>query len=179
MPVLLLSVGAFEAPVWCRLHRAFCASDATAAADWNDRLLSSRETQELRAETVQMGHSLRRMMEDSQEFETGTIAVLRALPEVAFATAFSAACAAWKVGEGAGLTAYLWAWLENQVVTVMKIVPLGQTAGQRLLSALQPELAAIVQRAAHMEDRDLSSFAPGLVIASCAHEVQYSRLFRS
>src|SRR5262245_13768346 len=61
--VLKFSVGTFEAPAWCRLYRAFQSADAAAIADWNDRLLSSRETHELRAETAQMGFSLRRLME--------------------------------------------------------------------------------------------------------------------
>jgi len=165
--------------VWCRLHRAFHTQDVIAAADWNDRLLSSRETRELRAETAQMGHSLRRLMEDSGEFEGGAMTILRSLPEVSFATAFSAACAAWQIEERAGLTAYLWAWLENQVVAAMKGVPLGQLAGQRLLAALQPRLVEIAQQAVGADDRDLSNLAPGLAIASCVHEVQYSRLFRS
>jgi len=177
--VLAFSVGTFEAPVWCRLHRAFRAEDAVAAADWNDRLLSSRETRELRAETAQMGHSLRRLMADSGEFDGGAMTILRSLREVSFATAFSAACAAWQIGERAGLTAYLWAWLENQVVAAMKVVPLGQLAGQRLLAALQPQLVEIAQQAVRADDRDLSNLAPGLAIASCVHEVQYSRLFRS
>jgi urease accessory protein len=177
--VLMFSVGTMEAPVWCRLYRAFTAENVAALADWNDRLLSSRETQELRAESAQMGHSLRRLMEDSHEFGAGAMMALRAIREVAFATTFSVACADWHIAERAGLTAYLWTWLENQVAAAMKIVPLGQLAGQRLLAALQPQLVNVAQQALSADDEDLSSFAPGLAIASCLHETQYSRLFRS
>ena len=177
--VLKLSVGAFEAPVWCRLHRAFHASDVATGADWNDRLLSSRETHELRVETAQMGYSLRRLMEDSDEFDECSITALQAMREVAFATAFACACAAWGISERAGLIAYLWTWLENQVGAAMKIIPLGQSAGQRMLAAMQPLLVETVERAMHAEDDELSNLAPGLAIASCLHEVQYSRLFRS
>src|SRR5690349_3186601 len=67
--VLALSAGGFEAPAWCRVYRAFAADDAHAIADWNDRLLSSREASELRAESAQMGHALRRLMADSGEFD--------------------------------------------------------------------------------------------------------------
>jgi urease accessory protein len=177
--VLKLSVGAFEAPVWCRLYRAFHAGDVAAVTDWNDRLLSSRETHELRAETAQMGYSLRRLMEDSGEFDERSIATLQAMREVAFATAFACACAAWDIFERAGAIAYLWAWLENQVGAAMKIVPLGQSAGQRLLATMQPLLVETAERAMRVEDEELSNLAPGLAIASCLHEVQYSRLFRS
>ena len=118
-------------------------------------------------------------MHDSGEFDAQTMAALRTMSEVAFATAFSAACVAWQISERAGLLAYLWAWLENQVAAAMKIVPLGQVAGQRLLAALQPQLLEVAERAMSVQDEDLSNVAPGLAIASCLHETQYSRLFRS
>ena len=177
--VLMFSVGTMEAPVWCRLYRAFAAQNVAALADWNDRLLSSRETHELRAESAQMGHSLRRLMEDSHEFSADAMAALCAIHDVTFGTAFSVACADWHIPERAGLTAYLWTWLENQVAAAMKIVPLGQLAGQRLIAALQPQLVDVVRQALSSEDDDLSNLAPGLAIASCLHETQYSRLFRS
>ena len=177
--VLDLSVGTYEAPVWCRLYRAFASDDATAIADWNERLLSSRETHELRAESAQMGYSLRRLMEESGEFSEQSLTALRAFRELAFATAFACACATWRIPERAGLIAYLWAWLENQVGAAMKIVPLGQSAGQRLLAAIQPRLVEVAERAMHAQDDELSNLAPGLAIASCLHETQYSRLFRS
>jgi urease accessory protein len=177
--VLVLSIGAFEAPAWCRLCRAFLAGNARAIADWNDALLSSREASELRAEAVQMGYSLRRLMDESGEFDADLMTRLRALEHVAFATAFAAACVSWGISERAGVTVYLWAWLENQVAAAMKIVPLGQLAGQRLLAALGPRLVEVAQQAMNVGDDELSNLAPGLAIASCLHEVQYSRLFRS
>jgi urease accessory protein len=177
--VLAHSVGSFDAPVWCRLYRAFCGKDAAALADWNDRLQSARETHELRAESAQMGHALRRLMEGSGEFSPAALRVFEVLSETSFAAAFAIACADWHIEERAGLTAYLWSWLENQVAAAMKIVPLGQRAGQRLLSELTGKLVDVAQGACDAHEDSLSSFAPGLAIASCTHETQYSRLFRS
>jgi urease accessory protein len=177
--LLIGSVGSFDAPVWCRLYRAYCVKDAAALANWNDRLQSARETQELRAESAQMGHALRRLMECSGEFSPAAMRVIDMLPEISFATAFAIACGDWRIDERAGLIAYLWSWLENQVAGAMKIVPLGQVAGQRLLAALMPKLVDVAQAATGAQDDALSSFLPGLAIASCAHETQYSRLFRS
>lgn len=77
------------------------------------------------------------------------------------------------------LAAYFWAWLENQVAAAIKAVPLGQQVGQRVLDAVQPALAGMLQRAATIDPDDWSNFAPGLALASAAHENQYSRLFRS
>ena len=75
------------------------------------------------------------------------------------------------------MQAYLWGWLENQASVLMKAVPLGQTDGQRLLLRLGAGIPALVDAAARSET--LSNFLPGLAIASCRHETQYSRLFRS
>jgi urease accessory protein len=75
--------------------------------------------------------------------------------------------------------AYLWSWLENQVMAALKGIPLGQSAGQRMLAALGAELSEIAPRAMQLGDDELSNFAPGLAIASSRHETQYSRIFRS
>jgi urease accessory protein len=77
------------------------------------------------------------------------------------------------------LVGYVWSWLENQVMAALKAVPLGQSAGQRLLAELAGNVAQIARSATTLADDDLSNFAPGLAIASCRHETQYSRLFRS
>jgi urease accessory protein len=77
------------------------------------------------------------------------------------------------------VTAYLWSWLENQVMAAVKLVPLGQTAGQRLLLDLGAGLPAIAERALELPESDWSGLAPGLAILSSRHETQYCRLFRS
>jgi len=76
----------------------------------------------------------------------------------------------------AALVAYLWSWTENQVMAAIKCVPLGQTAGQRILLSLGERLEGIADKAATIE---LSNFVPGLAMLSSRHEKQYSRLFRS
>ena len=64
-------------------------------------------------------------------------------------------------------------------MAALKAVPLGQTAGQRMLASIGAELPAVAQRATQLGDDELTNFAPGLAIASSRHETQYSRLFRS
>ena len=86
---------------------------------------------------------------------------------------------AWQVPIEEALAAYLWAWAENQVMAALKAVPLGQTSGQRILLALGERIPGIVQRAMTLGDDAVSNFAPAFAIASCCHETQYSRLFRS
>ena len=77
------------------------------------------------------------------------------------------------------LAAYLWAWAENQVMAAVKCVPLGQSAGQRLLAALGERIVPLVEVALCLPEARWSNYTPGLAIASSRHETQYTRLFRS
>jgi urease accessory protein len=77
------------------------------------------------------------------------------------------------------LTAWLWGWLENQLAVLMKTLPLGQQAAQRLTSQLLPTLKQAQRDATVIEPENWGSAAFGLALASMAHERQYSRLFRS
>jgi urease accessory protein len=172
--VLEHTVAGAEAPLLVRLIAAWRAGDAAAAARWNDLFLATRETAELRAETVQMGYSLARLLA-----ALGPATGLETIDEPAFPTAYAQAVAQWDIESQPALVAYLWAWLENQVMAAVKAVPLGQTEGQRLLLFLGERLALIADRAASMTDEELGSFAPRFAILSSRHETQYSRLFRS
>jgi urease accessory protein len=172
--VLRLSLARMEAPILVRLIDAWQAGDRAAVVRWNEEFLASRETQELRAETVQMGYSLRMLL---VQLEDAT--ALDAIDEPSFPAAFACAVACWRIEPHEALVGYLWAWLENQVMAALKAVPLGQTDGQRILLALGTELEAIAREAAALDDDALGGTAPGLALLSSRHETQYSRLFRS
>ncbi|SIQ87146.1 urease accessory protein [Aromatoleum tolulyticum] len=171
----------FEAPLLAQLMRVWADGDDAQVAALNADFLASRETGELRAETVQMGYSLVRLLTDLDAFAArpGWRVRLRALDTPSFPAAWAAAASAWAIPVDMALPAYLWAWLENQVMAAVKAVPLGQSAGQRLLATLGaciPELAA---QAARLRADQWSNFTPGLALASSRHETQYTRLFRS
>jgi len=133
--------------------------------DLNELFLASRESAELRAETVQMGYSLCRLLQELgvEDVPPG---------EVAFPVAFALAAKAWGIPSAQAVQAYLWSWLENQVMAAVKAVPLGQTAGQKMLMSLSARLS-------FSEKDNFVNFAPGLAVLSSSHETQYSRLFRS
>jgi urease accessory protein len=61
----------------------------------------------------------------------------------------------------------------------MKAVPIGQVAGQKILLEQGAAIPDVVTAAKNLPYDDISNFAPGLALAACRHEVQYSRLFRS
>ncbi|HTS83543.1 MAG TPA: urease accessory protein UreF [Usitatibacter sp.] len=174
--VMELSLSGMEAPVFLRLAGAWRAGDAESVARWNEEFVASREGAELRAETLQMGYSLRRL---AHELAIPGADALDAIEELAYPTAFAFAVAAWQIDDREALAAYLFAWAENQVLAALKSVPLGQTEGQRMLLAIAERIPAAVERAASLGDGELFNFAPGFALASSRHETQYSRIFRS
>jgi urease accessory protein len=177
--VLEFSLARFEAPVFCRLHRAWERGDSTAVAQWNELFLAARETAEFRAETVQTGASLRTLLTSTGEFAPQLLQPLASLAAPAFPTAFAFAAVQWNVPLQAALTGYLFAWAENQVSAAVKTMRLGHIGAQRILGRVAAALPGLVESACNLADDEMSNFTPGLAIASCLHETQASRVFRS
>jgi len=171
------NLGRFEAPLLARMLAA--CRGVEDLAPLNEMILASRETAELRAETVQMGYSMTRLLGELNDFPAPALATLRAVDQPVFPAAWACAAVAWEIDDASALAAYLWSWAENQVMAALKAGPLGQAAGQRVLLALGGRLPALVEQALTLEEAELSNFAPGFAIACSRHETQYSRLFRS
>jgi urease accessory protein len=154
------SLGRFEAPLLWRMMQG---------ETLNELFLAGRETAELRAETLQMGHSLAKLVDG---LGLGRVP----LEEPAYPTAYAFAVERLKLDREEALLAYLWSWLENQVMAAVRAVPLGQTAAQKILLSLGSRLEELSKTAQSAEPTNL---APGLAMLSALHETQYSRLFRS
>jgi len=169
-------LASLDLPLLLRLHAAWDAADEARARLLSRELLASRESAELRAEELHLGQSLARVLVEYgieaarpwQRFDGATHAALFALAAV-HAGAGARECA----------LAYAWAWAENQATAAVKLLPLGQSAGQRLLEAIRQEIPAWVDAAGRLGDEDIGSATPGALLASCWHETQYTRLFRS
>ncbi|WP_282343867.1 MULTISPECIES: urease accessory protein UreF [Pseudomonas] len=176
---LLLNLARFEAP----LLLAHCV--AAAEGDWDElkRLAgeqrASRETRELRLESRQMGYSLQQLLEGLPEMDEAARTLLGELEEPGLAVTWALAARAWKIDAQDALAAWLWGWLENQLAVLMKTLPLGQQAAQRLTSELLPALQQAQREASERTADTWGSAAFGLALSSMAHERQYSRLFRS
>jgi urease accessory protein len=168
-----------EAAVLWRLLGALQREDWPRAVEWNDWFRASRETAELRAETEQMGGSLVRLTIDLDLLDSAARAAVSMMAPVMLPAAFALAARAFGISPNEALIAYVWSWLENQVLAAMKTIPLGQVAGQRMLMSLGARIPELLTRVRSIADEDMSTFAPGLAIASSRHETQYSRLFRS
>lgn len=171
-----LSLARWELPMLAALLAAWRARDANAAATINARFLASRESAELRAETVQMGYSLARLV---AQLDIVHAAQLEAIEEPAFPTAYAFAAAAWEIPEREAVATYLWTWMENAVMAAVKCVPLGQTDAQRALLALGDRIDGLVGTALTIGEESMAPSLPHLALLSARHETQYSRLFRS
>lgn len=169
----------FELVILCRLHQAWQAGDIAALSAWDAYFQAGRDTAEAFAESRQMGYSLRRLLNDIGSFPAEFMRTVNALETPAFPTMYAAIAQQWAISVADMLHGYAWSWLENQVSAAMKTVPLGQVAGQKILLELGACLPEIVAQAMQSDDSEISNFSPGLSIAGCRHETQYSRLFRS
>ncbi|HRE55115.1 MAG TPA: urease accessory protein UreF, partial [Candidatus Competibacter sp.] len=165
-----------DLPIFARLYRGWRDSDAEAVKRWNARLHASREAAELQREDRQLGAALARLLTDLGLAEA---APWRNAPQVCFAALFALAAARWDIPLPQAATGYAWTWAENQVIAATRLIPLGQTASQRLLVAAGPAITAAVDEGLALPDEDIGAASPGLALAGALHETQYSRLFRS
>ena len=170
-------VARWEAPLCWRLMQAFTRRDGQAVAELSERYLASRDTAEFRAESVQMGFSLSRLIAELGIADEGVLAMLE--QEVPLPTAYACAVAALGIPHEEALLAMLFAWAENQVLVCVKSVPLGQVAGQKLLLSLRTEIENAALAAQSIGELEMSNWAPGLSLLSMQHEVQHGRLYRS
>jgi urease accessory protein len=169
------SLATLDLPLLLRLQRCWQRDDSTGVRAWTARLIASRETSEVRAEERHLGRALARVL---CELDIGEAREwLEA--EASFATLFSLAASRWHIAEADALSGYLWAWTENQVLAAIKLVPLGQSAGQRLLHRLTDDMPELIALAERLIDEHIGVSVVSPMLASALHETQYSRLFRS
>jgi urease accessory protein len=165
-------------------YRCYCChleTDHSGIIYWNRWLTANRETEELRFQSLQMGRSLWRLLQDvvaRDWLHPDVIAVFEA-EGCHFAVLFGLVAGLWGIDQRSMLVGYLYSWMSNLIAAGIKLIPLGQTAGQQLLLDLNPELEATVDRILALTDDQLWTCGWGLAIAAMNHETQYSRLFRS
>ena len=165
-----------EAAIMLRSHRA---SDLTQIHYWNDWLTATRETEELRSQSLQMGRSLLQLFQNLDPTSALNIQHSALSTSCHFAIAFGFVASAWNIEASVAAIAYLQSWATNLVSAGVKLIPLGQTAGQQLLLKLGDVIDAASSDIAQLSDDQMEACGWGLSIASMNHETLYSRLFRS
>lgn len=174
--VLEHSIVTLELPLLLRLLSACQENDSRRFSELCQWLLASRETSELRKEERQRGAAMARLLPQlGLDIPQASIDAVKSTQLAGFAIAAHQ----WQISAESCCAGYLWSWLENMVMAGVKLVPLGQTDGQRLLLELSAHCPALIDQAWQLSDIEVGSSTPAQVIASSRHETQYTRLFRS
>ncbi|MFT3717611.1 urease accessory protein UreF [Pseudorhodoferax sp.] len=172
---LQLSLARGDLAVLAQAVDGWAQADAARIAALDRWMLCTRESAEFVLQTEQMGRSLLEWLKLQHPDAPAAFAGLAPSYPVAFAFAAARAGAAPREA----CLAYAFGWAENMVAAAVKAVPLGQSAGQRMLQRLAQAIPAAVEQAIAVPAGAQQAFAPMLAILSARHETQYSRLFRS
>lgn len=156
---------------------------------YNQIIFAHRETAEFRLESNQLGLALLRLLRDTNATNGEMTAELlkpTTLKPIDWVSAFAIAAHCYDIEPDKALLGFAWAWSETQVAAAVKLVPLGQTQGQRMLvqlsdviAQLVPDLMKALSNKTAEQKQVIGAISPNLTIVSCQHETQYSRLFRS
>jgi len=165
-----------DLPVAARMMAAVAADDRDGLAQWTHLLLAARETSELRAEEGQRGRAMADLL---RAWDLPGSADWRDLLAPSQTAGFAFAAVRWQIPVAEALGGLAFAWAENLVLAAVKLVPLGQSDGQRVLMRIAGQIPAAVDLARGLGDDDIGASSPALAIASACHERQYTRLFRS
>ncbi|HYW55945.1 MAG TPA: urease accessory UreF family protein [Polaromonas sp.] len=175
---LHLSLARGDLAVIAQAIPAWRNADISRVKALNDWVVQTRETSEMRLQTEQMGRSLLDWLRNHNSISPAHLDVCAALPPT-YPVAFALAASPLAAGVPDCLSAYAFGWAENMMQAALKSVPLGQSAGQRILARLAAEIPAAIAEAMALSDAERQAFSSMLAILSSQHETQYSRLFRS
>jgi len=165
-----------DIPVLQRCYTAWEHDDVEQLEKWSACILASRESAELHAEDLHLGRALATLLSELDMEEARALRLSGCAP---FVRLLALAGVKWRVPIEQLAAGLLWSWSENQVAAAIKLVPLGQTAGQQMLLRIAEAIPTAVSLGLALDDEDIGATAPGLGIASARHETQYTRLFRS
>ena len=175
---LQLSLARADLAVLAKAMGAWRRNDLAHLRELNDWVLQTRESSEFRLQSEQMGRSLLEWLRHHDSASDADIAACAQLPPT-YPVAFALAASATQAPVRDALLAYAFGWAENMTQAAIKSVPLGQSAGQRILARLADKIPEAVEHAMRLRDGERQAFTPMLAILSAQHEAQYSRLFRS
>lgn len=164
-----------DGALFWRMMAALSAEDRAGFLRHDAWLRASRESGELQLEDLRMGKALMRLLSDLD------VALVKnyAGRDLSYPAAFALAARHWNIPEKPALRGLMWSVLESQVGAAMRLVPLGQTTGQRIMIEGISAIERCAAQAECIADDEIGNAAIGMAMASAWHEVQYTRLFRS
>lgn len=166
-----------ELPLLQRLWAAAKSNDLEGYCYWARMAHAFRDTKELRSEDSNRARAIVRLLNSMP----GDLIPVELHNEVKRSSLAAIAWPAvqWGIAEHELLTAFGFTWLDAQVTAAVKLVPLGQTAGQQMLYRLSETFSDYDLTALSVPDDDIGYSLPAQSMASMQHETQYSRLYRS
>lgn len=176
--VLVRGGGWVDAVLFCHAWRA--AGDDEAFDEIAELAAAFRGSSETALESRQQGSSFLSVTRKAwPDAALEAFAARNGDRPLAHCAVMALACAAQGIPLEPALQAWLHATAANLVSAGVRLVPLGQTDGQRALAALAGRIDAIAARALETPIEDLGTASPVLELASLRHETLYTRLFRS
>lgn len=169
------SFAPLDGALFCRMMAALAANDTERLLACDAWLAAARESLELQQEDRRMAEALLTLLAD---LEVPDAAPLKGGLRC-YASAFALAARHWQVPEQAALEGLMWTVVDGQVAASLRLIRMGQTAGQRILIAAIPVIERSAAAAARTADDDVGNVSVAMAMASARHETQYSRLFRS
>jgi urease accessory protein len=162
-------------------HEAVTAHDAQALRDTVAEARAWQPTKEFALEALAQGNAFLATLRDASPPSPALVWVLQSLGDeaVAYPCAVGIAAAIHGLPLKETLIAYFQAFAGNLVSAGLRLVPLGQTAGQRIMAGLEAPIIAAAEATLSRDAQDIGTAAPLADWASARHETQYTRLFRS
>ncbi len=174
--------GRSDATLFAAVWRAVDAGDDQGFRSAAERAAAMRGTAELALECLSQGTAFLTTVRSSWP-DVDLRHWLGVLNEAQWKAAYPVAVALCAAASGVklrpALMAYLQAFSAGLITAGVKLVPLGQTDGQRIVAALEARIHDAADRAMVRPLDDLGSAAPLIDLLSMRHETQYTRLFRS
>jgi len=180
LAVMIGDGGGFcDAVFFVHAHRAVAANDDAALRAVAELAAAFVPSKERLLETTTQGRAF--LEATRAAWPCAALARLAAAWDgpVALPVAVGVACAGHGIACEPSLHAFLHALAANWISAGMRLVPLGQTDGQRILAALEPAVATAATRALATPLEEVGGCAWRADLASMRHETQYTRLFRS
>jgi urease accessory protein len=181
--VLAHGAGRMDAVFLAAAMRAANAGDTAALGSIAERAAATRGTAELALESAAEGAAFLQAVRAG--WPHPLLDILAAWltesnhPVLAYSVAVGVAAAAAGVPEDLAVAAYLHAFASNLVSAGLRLIPLGQTDGLKVLASVEPVIHAVTQAALEMTPEQIGSATLMVDWCSMRHETQYTRLFRS
>jgi len=170
------SLAYVDIPILFRMYISVKEKQYGDLEHWCSTLLACRESSELQQEERVRGRALTRLLHG---FGLNFPEQLEKSLNHSQLVGFAFAAVKWDIDIQDAALGYTWAWLENQVLAGIKIIPLGQTEGQCVLLQLSSKISEVVKQGTQIKAKEIGAASSSMAIACSLHENQYTRLYRS